>query len=172
MADSLFRAPAPLLAAMVGYAEAAILGRAPDLVIGGADNPYLRRWHLTPRGQGPAVYLHHFLRDDDDRALHDHPWDSIGIILRQGYTEVMPEGTASRVAGDVIFRPALHRHRVVLARDEAGKPIPAWTLFFVGQRVRDWGFWCPGHGGSERFVPWQAFTEGPNGEIVGKGCGE
>jgi hypothetical protein len=134
--------------------------------IGGDDHPYLRRWFITPRGDGPAVYLHQFLRDDDDRALHDHPWASIGIILEGGYLEMTPAGVIERQAGDVIHREAHARHRVVLHRDAHGLPVPAWTLFLVGPRVRDWGFWCEG----ERFVPWRDFTAGPNGELIGKGC--
>jgi hypothetical protein len=61
---------------------------------------------------------------------------------------------------------------VVLHRDPAGQPVEAWTLFLVGPRVREWGFWCPGDGGGERFVHWRDFTAGENGERVGKGCGE
>jgi hypothetical protein len=33
--------------------------------------------------------------------------------------------------------------------------------------VREWGFHCP-----RRWVHWRQFTAGPNGETVGKGCGE
>lgn len=138
--------------------------------IGGEENPYLRRWFVLPRGDGPACYLHQFLRDDDDRALHDHPWGSIGIILSAGYLEQTPEGLFERRVGDVLPRTAEARHRVILHRDGEGRPVPAWTLFLTGQRVRDWGFWCP-DGSTERFVPWQAFTEGEHGERVGKGCG-
>ena len=48
--------------------------RAPDFVIGGSDNPYLLRWFLIPRNPVFNVYLHKFMRSDDDRALHTHPW--------------------------------------------------------------------------------------------------
>lgn len=47
--------------------------RAPDFYIGGNANPYLLRWWVIPRNRFFNVYLHKFLRDDDDRALHDHP---------------------------------------------------------------------------------------------------
>src|SRR3546814_8204117 len=42
--------------------------RKPDITIGGEDNPYLRRWYIIPRNRWFNVYLHEFLRDDDDRA--------------------------------------------------------------------------------------------------------
>ena len=169
-----FRLPEFLCTAIFAAARDSVRGlraRPPHgLTIGGEDNPYLRRWFITPRGEGPAVCLHQFLRDDDDRALHDHPWASIGIILAGGYREMTPEGEQLRQVGDVIYRLPEQRHRVVLHRDDAGRPKPAWTLFLTGTRVRDWGFWCPGAGGGERFVRWQDFTAGEHGERVGRGC--
>ena len=55
-------------------AIARITRRPADFVIGGAERPYLRRWWVIPRNRLFNVYLHQFLRSDDDRALHDHPW--------------------------------------------------------------------------------------------------
>lgn len=174
---AVFRLPPGLL--RVIFAEVRLLARSyerrPDVSIGGTADPYMRRWHITPRGDGPATYLHQFLRDDDDRALHDHPWPSVGIILAGGYREHLPGNRiVGREVGDVIYRAPEQRHRVELHRDGAGQPIPAWTLFLVGNRVREWGFWCPGtgqEGAPERFVHWQDFTAGEHGELVGKGCG-
>jgi hypothetical protein len=66
------------------------VGRA-DLYIGGVKNPYLLRWHLLPKDKYPInLYLHRMVRDDDARALHDHPWWFMSIILAGGYVEVMP----------------------------------------------------------------------------------
>jgi hypothetical protein len=48
--------------------------RQPDFVIGGPAAPYLRRHWLIPRNRFFNIYVHEFLRSDDDRALHDHPW--------------------------------------------------------------------------------------------------
>jgi hypothetical protein len=66
--------------------------REPDFVIG-ADSPggpYMRRWWIIPRNRFLNIYLHQILRDDDDRALHDHPWWNVSIILRGGYFECTP----------------------------------------------------------------------------------
>lgn len=168
-----FRLPALITGALFGHLlSRTVAVREPDLTIGGEQSPYLRRWFLLPRGDEPSCYFHQFLRDDDDRALHDHPWDSISIVLHAGYVERTPDGEVLRQPGDVVPRDALSRHRVILLRDEAGRPRPCFTLFLTGRRVRDWGFWCPGAtaGLPERFVPWRAFTSGPNGERVGAGC--
>lgn len=42
--------------------------RNPDFIIGGAD-PYMLRWWVIPRNKVFNIYLHRFLRSDDDRAL-------------------------------------------------------------------------------------------------------
>ena len=47
----------------------------------------MRRWWVIPRNKWFNVYLHHFLRSDDDRALHDQPWWNLSILLDGEYTE-------------------------------------------------------------------------------------
>jgi hypothetical protein len=41
------------------------------------------------------IYIHQFLRSDHDRALHDHPWNFISIILKGGYWEFADERAVS-----------------------------------------------------------------------------
>lgn len=141
---------------------AAQQARAPDFVIGDPLNPYLRRWWIIPRNRLQNVYLHEILRSDDDRALHDHPWENCSIILSGSYVEVTPQGRFERHVGDVVRRTAETAHRLEVA---AGEPV--LTLFFTGAIVREWGFHCP-----DRWVHWRDFTGGENGEVIGRGCGE
>ncbi len=163
-----FRLPQAICALILGQLRQEfenLPARAPwGRTIGGEDNPYLRRWFVTPRGDGPSCYLHQFLRDDDDRALHDHPWASVGIILKGGYIEHTLEGTFERRVGDVLPRTPEHAHRVALHRDRDGRVVEAWTLFLVGDRVREWGFHCDG------WIHWRDFTAGADGEVIGAGC--
>jgi hypothetical protein len=139
--------------------------RKPDFIVGAPDNPYLARWWLIPRNRWCNVYLHHFLRSDDPRALHDHPWWNISLVLRGGYLEYMNKGARRyipryRGPGAIVFRRATTAHRIELF---AGRP--AWSLFITGPRVRDWGFHCP-----QGWRHWAAFTKpGAPGE-VGPGC--
>src|SRR4051795_6598747 len=91
--------------------------REPDFYIGGKVNPYLLRWWVIPRNRFFNVYLHKFLRDDDDRALHDHPWVSLSVILRGGYIEHTATEVRRRGAGSVVFRRAKHAHRIELLRE-------------------------------------------------------
>ncbi|MFD0726993.1 hypothetical protein [Lysobacter brunescens] len=194
--------------------------RAPDFVVG-ADSPggaYLRRWYLTPwrRLQGrlrdraeaqptrwnratarvvgllPNLYLHQFLRDDDDRALHDHPSWAVSYMLRGGYIEhtIAAGGIHHRTAyhaGSLRFLGTRFAHRIELFKQPASElgqlfqkvavffgiglqvpaeSLPCWTLFLFGPTVRDWGFHCPDRG----WVHWREFTKAGKPGEVGQGC--
>ncbi|WP_136617040.1 MULTISPECIES: hypothetical protein [Mesorhizobium] len=140
--------------------------RPPNIVIGGHIDPYMHRWWLIPRNRFFNIYLHHFLRSDDDRALHDHPWWNFSVLLRGRYVEhtIAPGGINHRVercAGDTKFRRASAAHRIELVDG------PCWTLFLTGPMLRVWGFHCP-----RGWVPWQQFTKPENPGEIGRGCGE
>ena len=47
------------------------LGRQPDFVVGKPEDPYLLRWWVIPRNKRFNVYLHKFLRSDDDVQADD-----------------------------------------------------------------------------------------------------
>lgn len=175
------------------------LTRDPDFVVG-ANNPggaYLNRWYLTPwrnaqtrlrnkaasdpswwnrfvawgANKLPNLYLHEFLRDDEDRALHDHPSWAVSFILRRGYVEhtIANGGIHNREAfdaGSLRYLPTTHAHRVELKRDENGTPLPCWSLFMFGPLIRQWGFHCPQRG----WVHWTEFTAAGNPGEVGRGC--
>lgn len=61
--------------------------RPPDFIIGGSNRPYMLRWWLIRRNRFFNIYLHKFLRSDDDRALHDHPWLNMSYLLDGEYIE-------------------------------------------------------------------------------------
>jgi hypothetical protein len=136
-----------------------------DRRIGGADNPYMLRWFVIPRNRLCNIYLHHFLRSDDDRALHDHPWANMSILLRGNYVEhQIDQGGIHqryfRKAGHWYVRPSGKiAHRVELTEG------PVWTLFITGPVYRSWGFHCPEQG----WIHWEDFT-GPGYGDPGPGC--
>lgn len=128
----------------------------PHFVIGEKDSPYLFRWYLLPRNDWLNVYIHKFVRDDYDEALHDHPWNSLSILLWgryfeefDGECEFTGEKTRHKVMRSwrwffkgmggwgIIWRKAEHAHRIELVDKQ-----PAWTLFITGPRKREWGFHC------------------------------
>lgn len=185
----------PLSALLIAH----IAGRRPPDFIVGADDPagpYLLRWYITPwRGWYrhideaqrtcwqrlavrlsmylPNIYLHKFLRSDDERALHDHPWAWASLLLRGSYIEhsIAAGGIHRRhvrAPGSLKICGPRAAHRVEL-RDLFGNgPSPCWTLFITTPVLREWGFHCPQAG----WVPWRKFTaaeDGRRGEI-GRGC--
>lgn len=153
--------------------------RAPDFIIGHPMDPYLLRWWVIPRNRWFNIYLHKFLRSDDDRALHDHPWASCSIILAGGYLEHLPDGVVKhRRPGRITFRIATQAHRVELLCAARGgiygsppytRSLPAWTVFITGPKRREWGFHCP-----QGWRHWRDFCGVPVGEArgneVGRGC--
>lgn len=153
--------------------------REPDFVIGGQENPYLRRHWLLPRNRFFNIYVHEFLRSDDDRALHDHPWLFNASWLIEGeyleHTKAAFGYTVThRRAGQFKFRWGPAPHRVELVGNEGDPPdvpfveaMPCWTVFITGPVVRAWGFHC-----ERGWVPWQEFTDARDKGSIGKGCGE
>ena len=98
--------------------------------------PYVVRWRIeTPWG---SIRLHHWLSHDDDRAMHDHPWDFLTFVLRGGYTDVSLDGDQYLKAPTMAYRKSTHQHTVF--PDEKG----AWTLVITGPKIRKWGFWING----------------------------
>lgn len=155
-----------ILAAIADRLIARAMRRPPDVVIGGLDRPYLLRWWLIPRNRVCNIYLHRFLRSDDDRALHDHPWPWCSVILRGRYVEhtIAAGGIQLRTehsAGSIrAHLSGAFAHRVELHDG------PVWTLFATGPRYRVWGFHCPAEG----WVPWQRFVARDDPGSVGPGC--
>lgn len=175
------------------------LGRWPDRVIGENIDPYLLRWHLIPKNPVFNIYLHKFVRSDDDRALHDHPWSwNVSLILNGEYIEYMPFDrktfgklrnhappfstvdmrlkTKLRRAWRPVFRRGTTPHRVELIKDY--RPfIPRWGMSFIEERPV-WTIFITGRTVREwgfycphgwRF--WKSFvSERDGGNGIGKGC--
>jgi hypothetical protein len=120
----------------------------------GLRKPFLIRWFVIPKNKWCNIYLHKFMRDDEDRALHDHPWLNVSLLLINRYIEVT-RGEVRKMyqAGDLKFRFASTPHRIELVRTrktghkrtkahrERGQP--SWSLFITGPVTRGWGFHCP-----------------------------
>lgn len=133
------------------------------------ERPFLYRWFLWPKNKYLNAYLHHFVRDDEDRALHDHPWPNLSILLASQYIEhtIDAGGIHKRTVfkrGDIKFRTPYTAHRVELtndyerpddlwlsdwlayaarAADPAYARIGSWSLFITGPVMHVWGFHCP-----------------------------
>lgn len=155
----------------------------PHLTLYQDGEKYLERRYVLPRNSKFNIYLHKFLKSDEDEALHDHPWNWCSIILKGSYIEwTNPTGGPGfiddvaklRKQGSVAFRMPEVAHRVELSPDYSKwdfdhdwfKLKPVWTLFLTGPKKRVWGFHCP-----KGWVEWTKFTTGPMGSVR-VGCGE
>jgi hypothetical protein len=147
--------------------------RAPYYPIVNDGNLYMRRgWvfngyrkdgegrQLPARWRGlPSVRLHHIVRADRDRHLHDHPWPARTIVLRGWYDEERPIYEAGRYSSHDLLgvshgqmpsddRVVLHRSRGYTGTLAVGQfhrigrvaADGAWTLFFTWGESNGWGF--------------------------------
>lgn len=147
------------LADMAKWAEDLMNSRPADFVIG---DDYLCRWWVIPRNEGCNIYLHHILHSDDDRALHDHPFDNTSMVLAGRYVETTPDGEFLRETGSIVTRAATDSHRLSILPGES-----AVSLFVTGPKIRDWGFHCP-----QGWRIWYDFVAPDDKGAVGRGCGE
>jgi hypothetical protein len=153
---------------VTGKCQDIIWSRKPDFIIGGEENPYLKRWYAIPRNRFFNIYIHEMWRSDDDRALHDHPWWWCSLILRSYYYEqrILAGGIREErlyERGSIRFYRSRYAHRLVMPREGRTKPM---TLFITGPKLREWGFHC-----LKGWVSWQRFTNpATNGATIGRGC--
>lgn len=155
-----------------------IHARVPDEYVPDPMNPYMLRWFVQRKFRlldaqcatwlnelwqfhdRPLenAYLHVFRRSDEDRALHDHPWSWLTVLLEGSYWEHIPADPRDpagetvrrhRTAGDVVARgDAAHPHRIELIDGQ-----PVTTLFLTALKFREWGFWC-----ERGWRHWEDFT--------------
>lgn len=140
-------------------------------------NPYSRESHKPALWWFPWSFrIHHIMRPDEDRDLHDHPWNARTIILRGWYREqrllraddpvlqqLLMKAAELRQSFDAAFQateyidrlpgdtaPLLHGeyHRI----DEIS-PGGVFTLFITSKWRGDWGFLVNGVK-----VPWCTYT--------------
>ena len=90
---------------MLGRIKRLLKGE-PDFTIHRGEGVYMRRWYVIPRNRFFNIYLHHFLQSDDPRALHDHPWWNVSIVLKGGYWEIVPVVTPRNTDLEAWARPS------------------------------------------------------------------
>ena len=110
---------------------------------------YMRRYYLERTRQGEKRY-HHILMSDQDRDMHDHPWNFQSTILHGSYLETTPDGANRYQAGDIITRTAGQPHRLELTE-------PVWTYIKTGPFVKTWGFHTP-----NGWVDWRRYRATPS----------
>lgn len=100
-------------------------------------NAYDQETHTTKYPWFPwSVRIHHILRKDHDRALHDHPWNARTFILHGWYREVREDGQLiRRCAGDTARLNFGEFHSIREVSDGG-----VWTMFITSRFRGTWGF--------------------------------
>jgi hypothetical protein len=132
-----------------------IARRLPFRHLEGSNGVYLSRYLLIDADSW-KLFLHKFVRSDEDLELHNHPWDrAVSLILTGGYTE--ERRMRDTLVWTKVFRPGMLNflkadtfHRVELLNEKDG----CWTLFWVGKKTQSWNFW---NRESNELTPWRAF---------------
>ena len=96
-------------------------------------DPYLIRWTFIFFNY--SIRIHHWIRSDDNRFFHDHPWNFRSIILKSKYENVTPEGIFQAKAGQIWKSNALARHWLRIPKEGA------WTMLICGKPYHKWGFY-------------------------------
>jgi hypothetical protein len=113
---------------------------------------YMGRWRVVDEGTFgsrllrfftgySSVRMHHIMRPDHDRALHNHPFTYRTFIMRGWYDEERQRGRYGMVRdhahgpGDSSHLTPQHYHRI-----SSVSPGGVWTLFFMTPNTSLWGF--------------------------------
>ncbi len=140
-------------------------------------NPYSRETHKPALWWCPWSFrIHHIMRPDEDRDLHDHPWNARTVILRGWYREQRLLAADDPVLQTLLMRAAEQGHSLGEAfqasehidrlpgdtarlmhgeyhRIDEVSPGGVITLFITSKWRGDWGFLVDGVK-----VPWRTYT--------------
>lgn len=121
----------------------------PTRLISIEGQPYLERYFIG-QWMGITVYLHRFVRDDDERSLHNHPWrHALSLVLCGSYTETQAvSATHAHICTCKENLVWLHKETVrwfnYIRRDDfhqiTGVRPETWTLFLHTRWRFRWGF--------------------------------
>lgn len=106
--------------------------------LGKIECPYAYRWVFIFFGY--AIRIHKWLRSDDARYLHDHPWWFYTFVLKGSYTDVYEDNDGTRKEDhlkrfDFRYRSSSHKHYVKVPKEGC------ITILFTGKPIRKWGFY-------------------------------
>lgn len=95
---------------------------------------HFRRWEILKTRWG-SIWLHAIYKADQDKHLHNHPWDFKSLVLKGSYLEQTEKGIIKQHPGKFNSRNGESYHKIL----ELLSPV-VYTLFFVSPTKREWGY--------------------------------
>jgi hypothetical protein len=84
-----------------------------------------------------GVYIHKIYKPDKDGALHSHPWNFLGIVLKGSYAEETVRGFSIKKFGTISFGTRHFFHKIQHVFETTT------TLFLVFGRHEPWFYINP-----------------------------
>ena len=95
---------------------------------------HFRRWQIL-KTRWFSIWLHGIYAPDEDKHLHNHPWDFKSIVLKGSYIEQTENGNITQRPGKFNSRNGSDFHKIL----ELKSPV-VYTLFIVSPVKRIWGY--------------------------------
>lgn len=95
---------------------------------------HFRRWEILKTRWG-SIWLHAIYKADQDKHLHNHPWDFKSLVLKGSYLEQTEKGIIKQHPCKFNSRNGESYHKIL----ELLSPV-VYTLFFVSPTKREWGY--------------------------------
>ena len=99
-----------------------------------AGDIHFKRWQILKTRWG-SIWLHAIYKADQDKYLHNHPWDFTSVVLKGSYYEQTSLGNKKQYPGKINVRDGSEYHKILELESEV-----VYTLFFVSEPKRQWGY--------------------------------
>lgn len=95
---------------------------------------HFRRWEIL-KTKWFSIWIHGIYAADQDKHLHNHPWDFKSIVLKGSYVEKTESGFVRQYSGKINIRNGANFHKILRLTSPA-----VYTLFIVTPPKRTWGY--------------------------------
>ena len=100
---------------------------------------HFRRWQII-KTPWFSIYIHGIYAADEDKHLHNHPWDYISMVLSGSYIEKTNKNINFLSLGTITKRNGNDYHKIYKLLSKS-----VYTLFIVGPVKRHWGYSVDGN---------------------------
>lgn len=99
---------------------------------------HFRRWEIL-KTRWFSIYIHGIYAADQDKHLHNHPWDYKSIVLKGSYIEETLTGNNVMRPLKMVTRDGKDYHKIKELKSKS-----VYTLFIVSPVKRIWGYLVDG----------------------------